>query len=1026
MNPTAPTPTPSLISQLEDICNIKGKLTALGYSSVFEVVRIPRERFIRQHRNGLGQPVGKVYDLAVGYAHQVAHSFRRTRANRADKQALGGPFSRSGPDYPSQFNDNWKAMSPHGALESDDSPVAYLTAIYNEALSQEKTGDSTMITLEARRPDIKDLLLDDAAVNQAVSQLQLVNKILSSAIQRQMNKSSATDVNIQLATTRYPNNLPYHFAYQQVVLASEQSKTPLFELLSQQVIDAPLLMLDPTQKLAQAHAAQLNCVLSLGSGLAPEQIKIIREPPAFSAETSTVTKAAWYQANYGKNISAITTSGHEELQPLLDQTGLNVPQVEQLICCRAGMGSEEGDYLITISKNIESQSLSKNIESQPLSEHIESQPLSEHIESQPLSKHIESQSLCTNKEYGAIFLHAGAEPNTPNLKLKNDGKQILRLYGLTDDRLDRLNRIVRLQKWLDLPYDQVDLLITSAMRAEGANNPALTMNDNTLRTLGVFRHYQQAYGVSAEQFAAWLYQVTPYAITPNVPFLDRVFNSPSLFDTPFKVDATDFNYSQTTGDDGTVVKQIATALQLSASQFQQLADKICAQQQDKSNTLKKSLDVVSAFYRLATLPRALGLSIEEGMTVLDWLDNNGAVWKQLAGKPTIINPTTIHDGMVTNDALSLLQAFAWVVEWLRSHRLSVATSALIMKKNTDGANRLQGTAAQLAFIQQLNVALKPALLEDSQWAHSSAPTADLDKKPLNWSVLLKELVDKGLIRPPTISAMDDTQTALINKIEEVVRQQKLSDKDKKKAVQQLVALLDPVRQMQEGLLASALANILKVSHALPLLFVRWAGTTSYKMLAATQQLSKIKQEKEIPQQYLLDLGEIARAAVTAAQFQLSPAMLQCLLAHPKWFGVEEMGSTGSGLSLLSQYALSRYADWLHQTSEHEDAVLAYLSAVNGADAPDPRAAANQLATLLSWTADEVAAAAEPIQSAIKTATTMLQIDAVMRLQALSARSGLTVAQLLQLNTLCPDADYAVWQTAGQAMVAGVSHLSAQA
>ncbi len=65
--------------------------------------------------------------------------------------------------------------------------------------------------------------------------------------------------------------------------------------------------------------------------------------------------------------------------------------------------------------------------------------------------------------YGAKFIHAGLGPCV-SLGKQSDGS--LQITALTDDRLDRMNRMIRLQKWLGLPFEDVDLLVTSAMQAE--------------------------------------------------------------------------------------------------------------------------------------------------------------------------------------------------------------------------------------------------------------------------------------------------------------------------------------------------------------------------------------------------------------------------------------------------------------------------------------------------------------------------------------------------------------------------------
>lgn len=1132
--PTSPSPDP-LITRVWKLYNITDKFAELKYQSVFDVVRIPREQFIRQHRADLGRDVGKVYDLAVGYAQQVAHSFRRKRISREDGQTLLGPFSQPGPDYSSQFGDKWQAMCPDGAIEADDSPVAYLTAIYNEALSQEKTGEEgSMITLAERRPDIKDLLIDDAAVNQTVPQLQLVNEILSSAIQSKM-KSSATEVNVQLASTRYPNNLPYHFAHQQVILASRQCKTPLLELLS------------ATQPLAQDDANRLDQVLRLASELAPEQMKIIGEAAAFPAKNDSEAKTAWYIKNYGKDISAITVAATAQLQPLLNQTGLSVPQVEQLICRQSGKSNDDGNYSIIVSKNIK------------------------------------SQPSCTNKDYGAVFLHAGA---VPNLQLQNDSNQVLWLYGLTDDRLDRLNRIVRLQKWLNLPYDQVDLLITSAMKAEGGSNKT-TMNDNTLRMLGVFRHYQQTYGICAEQFAAWLHEVTPFAITPNKPFLDQVFNANGAFDTPFVVDDKNFEYKLTTGADGARVQHISAALGLNHRQFLLLADKIARQQGDVTlGTLDCKLSVVSAFYRLATLARTFGMSPEDLCALLDRLDNGtGKVWGQLAGQPAI-KPLPGNDAIL-DDILTLLQMLSVFAQWQQQHQLSMPIVQLLLTpptitnlptegnygvtssenqiqylsigwkdltydsnggnleltqqiafridpnaayfqisefhyplpdglslngnmtwlgevpqgatfnkgygtpptgqnnpdypflwpgtwlhltggqtytfniplkgtfKNLSQLNALrstvkihtsryytdlnfsqgeilagdigftpQGTTDQFNFIQQVWQNLPSTFVDAALLNRSGVPLVDNNKKAYDWLGLLKEINSKVIDADGLVTDVD-IQGAVMS----VVDSQSFSNqKDKDNATKALINTLLQAQQTQHGIATSLLAQSLQVNQSLPALLLRWTGQSVYRWLSTTWALKtgQIKTATDIPTSYLRQLREVARRALLTTQFSLSPALVQAQLDYPDYFGFTQANTTCIDLQKL--YLFSRYSDLLTQVGAAkggtEDDVLAYFQAVH-APSPDTAKAATQLAALLGWDAGEVATAAKAINPDTPLIQTLPQIDTVLRLQALSARTGLTVAQLGQLNQLSQDADYTVWQTAGQAMVAGVSHLGTQ-
>jgi len=58
-----------------------------------------------------------------------------------------------------------------------------------------------------------------------------------------------------------------------------------------------------------------------------------------------------------------------------------------------------------------------------------------------------------------------------------------RLKNLSDARMDRINRMVRLQRWLGLSYEETDLLVSACIRAQGTNNTDFTLNAHTLRAL---------------------------------------------------------------------------------------------------------------------------------------------------------------------------------------------------------------------------------------------------------------------------------------------------------------------------------------------------------------------------------------------------------------------------------------------------------------------------------------------------------------------------------------------------------------
>lgn len=250
------------------------------------------------------------------------------------------------------------------------------------------------------------------------------------------------------------------------------------------------------------------------------------------------------------------------------------------------------------------------------------------------------------------------------------------IANLSDSRMDRINRMVRLQRWLDLPYDQVDLLISSCIRAQRDQNKDFSANNQLLRMLGVFRRYHTKFSVTAQQFAAVIDQISPYALTPETPFFDQLFNSPSLFEEPLRVTGASFTYTALTGDSSRIVKQICAGLNISEAQFLFLANKVAHQQGDSvKKTLPCSLSVISAFYRLVMIPRWLGLSFADGVTLFGLLET-GDIWSTLAGVP-VLSPLNSSTGEpVSSDILDTLMALESAAEWVQQHDISLLSSKL--------------------------------------------------------------------------------------------------------------------------------------------------------------------------------------------------------------------------------------------------------------------------------------------------------------------------------------------------------------
>ncbi|VVM63886.1 hypothetical protein PS664_01434 [Pseudomonas fluorescens] len=191
------------------------------------------------------------------------------------------------------------------------------------------------------------------------------------------------------------------------------------------------------------------------------------------------------------------------------------------------------------------------------------------------------------------------------------------LTKTSPQRFDRLQRMIRLQRWLNIPFAHLDTLIISAIRSEGEWNLGMDLNLNTLRALGVYRYLNQRYRVTPEEFAAFMHHLTPYATGDAVPLFDQVFNPVALFDTPLVLDQKPFSAEGSEAASKKTVVQLCAGLGLQPTESSLF--RLSAQTALFVGPLHRDLETVSSLYRQARIPKLFGLSPEEGWALSDLL-----------------------------------------------------------------------------------------------------------------------------------------------------------------------------------------------------------------------------------------------------------------------------------------------------------------------------------------------------------------------------------------------------------------------
>ncbi|AXG47530.1 toxin [Photorhabdus laumondii subsp. laumondii] len=672
----------------------------------------------------------------------------------------------------------------------------------------------------------------------------------------------------------------------------------------------------------------------------------------------------FFQDNYG--VSADESVKLKEILSFGQQTGSKVTDLEHLF--------NSGDFRPLVSPNV--------VFSNPI---FDSGQTSEHF---PAPYH-----------YGGIYINAG-QLDALSIVRTDSGREI---DAVSDFRYDRMNRFIRLQRWLALPYHQLDLLVISAIKAE-SNNTDLAISNNTLRSLGLFRHLSTQYKVLPEAFAGWIYRITPFAISNNIPFFDQLFNQSKLFDQPLILDGKEFNYTENQGDGAKTVKQLCAGLAISLSTFQVIAPIVENALKLSSGKLVRNLDVVSRLYRLVTIPRLFGFSAEDGLILADILTDKS---EYLANIPALGEK---------DDILSIIAQMEVLTSWLTKTKLTPIKLSLLLGKTQ---LPVVPTSGMLTFYKGISEGLTDNVcLQESDFNRQEINNIDW------WTVLSGEngIFDKenGLIKDiPLIWGKTDEES-LRKEIEDIVTN--ISPDDNQ--INIVVQIILQAKTAQESLLSSAIAGEYGVSRDIVPLQLRWLGSSVYSVLKMVLDNTPEKVE-DIKTEFLDLTYSLLVYTQLINALSIGNNLLLLRLTNPKWLGLNIDETTEIALSLDEIFLLNRYQDLLENAKQNEDKVQEYFTFANSEILPKTEEDDNNykcaqlLAEILDWSPDEIYLACDKGGLERKRAITLSQIDWIRRLQQFSVKTHLSVEPLLGAAALDVNSDFEAFQSIGEAVMAAL-------
>ncbi|WP_118986009.1 Tc toxin subunit A [Photorhabdus sp. CRCIA-P01] len=674
----------------------------------------------------------------------------------------------------------------------------------------------------------------------------------------------------------------------------------------------------------------------------------------------------FFQDNYG--LSADDSVKLKQILSFGQQTGSKVTDLEHLF--------SSGDFRPLVSPNV--------MFSNPI---LDSGQTSEHF---PAPYH-----------YGGVYINAG-QLDALSIVRTGSGREI---EAVSDFRHDRMNRFIRLQRWLALPYHQLDLLVTSAIKAE-PNNTDLAISNNTLRALGLFRHLSTQYKVLPEAFAGWIYQMTPFAISNNIPFFDQLFNQSKLFDQPLILDGKAFNYTENQGDGAKTVKQLCAGLAISLSTFQVIAPIVQNTLKLSAGKLVRNLDVVSRLYRLVTIPRLFGFSAEDGLILADILTDKN---EYLANIPALGEK---------DDILNIIAQMEVLTSWLAKTKLTPIKLSLLLGKTQ---LPVVPTNGMLTFYKGISDGLTDNVrLQESDFNRQEINGTDW------WTTLSDEngVFDKsnGLIKDiPLIWGKTDEES-LRKKIEDIVKEKKITPDNNQINIVLQITL--QAKTAQESLLSSAVAGEYGVSRDIVPLQLRWLGSSIYSVLKMVLDNTPDKVE-DIKKEFLDLTYSLLVYTQLINALSISNNLLLLRLTNPKWLGLNIDETTEISLSLDEIFLLNRYQDLLENAKQNEDKIQEYFTFANSEILPKREEDDNNykcaqlLAEILDWDTDEIYLACEKGGLERKRAMTLSQIDWIRRLQQFSVKTNLSVEPLLGAGALDVNSDFEAFQSIGEAVMAAL-------
>lgn len=964
-------------------------LQSMNIHSVFDIVRKSKPAFVRE-LSRLSEADGELaYENARCYATQIVRLYRNQLISSEKQQVLTRrtgvrSLVEIGPSFQNLFKENWDTFCKVGAIEAKDSPVAYLTSLYRFALEELEGLESEpfRIPLDVRRPDLKNLMVDQTSTFIPVPTLTIVKQVLGAAITdytKDQEHLKTKTIYQLVAEKKHPFLLPYNYPHHQAVLGLTDKKTMLGELSYRISLQLPIYGPDNQYGRVQNPSCEAQCLMS---GLSPEQQTLV-------TEAAPTHPAFFYPEYYGVPYQSEASNTLLLTKVFMEKTGLNADELEALL--------STGNYLPGISSNVKDNAGLVDLP---------------HIE---IGQRPSLTTPISPRRYGSVYinnpsLHPEEQP-TVSLVAAQNGNSVVSQATL--DNFDRIHRIIRLQRWTKIPFAELDTLLVSGIRSEGAEvNADGVLDFNTLRILGVYQYFSKQYPVGPEEFAAFIYCLQPFSAGDQTSSFDRAFNRKVLFEDPVKLDGVSIRLDDT-GPHPKAVAQLCASLGLRRTEDSFI--KVHKALGSAGAALAGTVQRMSALYRVTRIAELFELSPSDLLDLVALLGGESYLSKMINGQLNPHSNRMAEDANVEPDILDILMQLDWAVRWLKETRRDVPQLRLMLGIEHSDTLATQST---LDLLNDLAQSTRAAALDATQLEALNLPP-DSEGKPVQWWTLLNALFDAaGLVAGPAPAVDVDLHRYFTDEITRCIAAVEFANETiRAGAITLLSEFLLKGYMTQHRLVEGLLQSLAGLSMDRTEAVVRWAASSVQKLLnellvaTADQELAFPLSDKQLA--FIGSLQQVTLYAATTQQMALSTQALMAFVAQPAW--LDASFSEELPLSLASLYLLDRYQRWVDGMGITEEVLLNYLRMGNTDTATTKEECAQALAPLVNWSVSELLEASGLLAGNI--ASCMAQIDWLRRVHACTEQTGLSVAHLLKTTGLTTASEPEDWQRVGEAAMA---------